>query len=158
MEIKSCFDDSVLKVVEGTSLYGANLGGANLGGANLGEADLRGANLGGANLRGADLRGANLGGANLGGANLGGANLGGANLRGADLRGAKGILILGPLGSRQDFLYVIRTGEGWMCKTGCWWGTSTELRQRVLEVHAGSLWQRQYVAALDLLDSWELPT
>ena len=138
----------------GANLRDANLGGANLGGANLRDADLRGAdlrgaNLGDANLRGADLgdanlRGADLRDANLGGANLGGADLGDANLRGANLRGAnlgsdhKAVgapLQLGPIGSRDDTLFVWPTNRGIYARTGCFGGSVDELLAAVASTH-----------------------
>ena len=119
-------------------LGGANLRSANLGGANLWGADLGGADLGGANLWGADLRGADLGGADLGGANLGGADLGGAD-----------VIQLGPIGSRRDYLVVIRlpdATEQW--RAGCWTGTEPELRTRVVSAHAGTRYETEYLAAI----------
>ena len=83
------------------------------------DANLYGATLCGANLRGADLYGATLCGANLYDANLYGAPLCGANLRGADLCGAdmdgkaklmgdRPVLMVGPIGSRCDYMTAYR--------------------------------------------------
>src|SRR3990167_4274680 len=123
----------------GANLWGADLRDAYLRDANLGDADLRGAFLRGADLRDANLRDANLGDANLRGANLGGADLRGANLRGADLGDADlgGTLIvqIGPLGSRNDYLVVVRQGDVVEARAGCWTGSLDDLESRVTEVH-----------------------
>ena len=139
-----CDADLGVANLGGANLRDANLGGANLGGANLGDADLRGADLRGANLGDANLRGANLGDANLGGANLGDADLGDANLRGANLRGAnlgsdhKAVgapLQLGPIGSRDDTLFVWPTNRGIYARTGCFGGSVDELLAAVASTH-----------------------
>ena len=137
--------------LSGADLRGADLRDADLRGANLGSADLRGANLGGADLRGANLRGADLGGADLRDADLGGADLRGANLRGADLRGAKNIFTQGPLGSRGDILYAVKSlrGNKVMFKTGCFWGNGDELLKAANETHGiGSRFAIQYQYAV----------
>ena len=154
-------------------LSGAHLGGANLGGANLRDADLSGANLSGANLGGANLGGANLSGANLSGANLGGANLrcadlrdanlGGAHLGGADLRGAdlgynkligaSPILMIGPIGSRSDYLTAYITDNGVMVRTGCFFGSLDKFRAAVAETHGDSNHGREYAAAISLIET-----
>ena len=155
--------------LRGAYLGGANLGSANLGSANLGGANLRGANLGGAYLNGANLSGAYLGGvnlrdANLRGANLGGANLGGAYLNGANLSGAylddahlngdtkltgaRPIVMMGPIGSRNDTLMVFRTDAGLRVQTGCFFGTDAEFLARVAETHGRSRHAADYEAAM----------
>ena len=127
----------------------ANLGGANLWGANLG-----GANLRGADLRGANLRGANLGGANLWGANLWGADLRGANLGGADLRGAKNILAFGPIGSRQDITYAVKSDNGIMIKCGCFWGDFDDWIKKCRVTHGDNVHGMAYAAAADFIRAY----
>jgi hypothetical protein len=152
--------------LRGANLGGANLRGANLEGANLGGAYLKGAYLGGAYLRCANLRCANLGGANLGGAylrgaNLGGANLGGANLEGAYLKGAyldadkkikltgeRPVLILGPMGSRCDYLIAYVTRAGIYLRAGGFFGTIEEFKVKLAETHKDNNHAQEYGAAL----------
>ena len=126
--------------------------------ANLHGANLRGANLYCANLRGANLRGADLGGADLGGANLRGADLGGADLRGADLGynkliGASPILMIGPIGSRSDYLTAYITDNGVMVRTGCFFGSLDKFRAAVAETHGDSNHGREYAAAISLIET-----
>ena len=145
MQIKHKITGAVIREVEGD-----NLSGANLREADLREADLRGANLRGANLDGANLDGANLYGANLYGANLRGANLYGANLRGANLYGARGIIVLGPMGSRGAHLYVVQHETCRMYQAGCFWGAEDAFLSAVAQTHGDSAHARAYYAAVDL--------
>ena len=117
--------------------------GADLGGADLRGADLRGADLRDANLRGADLRGANLGGANLGGANLGGADLGGAKIKN------NGILLIGNIGSRNDYTTIYNTDKGIFVQCGCFFGTIDEFVAKVKETHKGNEHERDYLAMVE---------
>jgi hypothetical protein len=136
----------------------------------LSGADLRGADLRGAYLSGADLRGADLRGAYLSGADLRGAYLSGADLRGADLRGAKGILSIGPVGSRGDILYAY-IGQPWAIvdgkwqadptkpagprvKTGCFDGTPKEFAAAVAARHHDSEYGIEYQAVIKLVNAW----
>ena len=151
-------------------LWGANLSGANLSGANLSYADLRhadlwdanlrhanlsDANLSYADLRHADLWDANLRHANLSDANLRDANLRDANLRGANLRGANlgdtRVIQLGPLGSRHDYLVVVRHPDASIqARTGCFLGTLEDLAAAVARTHADHPpYRREYEAAID---------
>lgn len=139
------------------NLYCAQLRGADLRYADLTFADLRGANIRDANLFGAYLCGANLHDANLCGAsvsaaNLRGADLRGANLYGADLSGAVGILSLGPIGSREDTLYVVQHADGLRYKTGCFWGTRGEFLAAVEQSHASDSHGVAYRLAVQLAE------
>jgi hypothetical protein len=134
--------------LSGADLSGADLSDANLSGADMSDADLGGAYLGGAYLRGANLRGADLSGANLSGANLSGADLSGAYLSGADLSGADGIIAIGPIGSRGDFIFGIRHEKTIMIKTGCFWGTLAEFKKQVKATHKENEHAQAYEAAI----------
>ena len=145
--------------LRGADLGGADLGGADLSGAYLGGAYLRGADLGGAYLRGADLSGAYLRGAYLGGADLGGADLGGADLRGAYLRGAylgewgklqnpSDVLIVGTIGSRNDYTTIFHTDKGVFVRCGCFKGTLDEFEAKVKQTHNGSKHEKDYLALI----------
>ena len=157
--------DTLIEAVKsGANLRGADLGGADLGGAYLGGAylrgaDLRGADLGGAYLGGAYLRGADLRGADLGGADLRGAYLRGADLRGADLRGAdfgdwgklnsdSDILMVGSIGSRNDYTTLFHTDKGVFVQCGCFKGTLDEFEAKVKETHKGNKHERDYLALI----------
>lgn len=111
---------------------------------------------------GADLRGATLYGANLRGTTLSEADLSEATLYGADLSGAKAqngetligerpCIMVGPIGSRADYLIGWITEAGLWCTTGCWAGTLEELRVRIADVHGERLHGREYLAACEYL-------
>ena len=118
------------------------------------RANLRGADLDWADLSGADLSEANLDWADLHGANLYGANLRGANLRGAHLYGARGILAIGPGGSRVDMLYAVAHDDGPRIGTGCFWGTVAEFRQSVNETHGENKHGAYYTACIAMIEAW----
>ncbi len=137
----------------GADLNGAYLGGAYLGGANLNGAYLRGADLGGADLNGAYLRGAYLGVVNLGGVNLNGANLRGAELGDHQLVGDQPILMIGPIGSRCDYLTAYLTDQGVKVRAGCFFGSLDEFRAAVAKTHGNSNHGREYAAAITMIDA-----
>jgi uncharacterized protein YjbI with pentapeptide repeats len=132
----------------------AHLSGANLSGAYLYRANLYGASLSETNLSGANLRGAYLRGADLSWADLSGANLYMANLRGANLYMAKGILAIGPGGSRGDMLYAVAHDGGPRVLAGCFWGTVAEFRDAVLETHSENNHAAYYTACIAMIEAW----
>ena len=148
--------------LSGAYLRGAYLRGANLSGADLIDANLRGANLSGAYLRGADLSGAYLGGADLSGAdlsdaylrgaNLSGADLSGANLRGKKLVGDRPVVMVGPIGSRSDYLTAYLTDGGTYLKTGCFFGTAADFAAKLTAEHGENKHAQEYRAALALIE------
>ena len=142
------------------NLVDANLAGANLVGANLVDAYLAGANLVGANLVDANLVGAYLVGAYLEGAYLEGAYLAGANLVGANLEGGNfgdwgklqsisDILIVGSIGSRNEYTSIFHTDKGVFVQCGCFRGTIEEFEKKVKETHQGNNHERDYLAMVD---------
>ena len=149
--------------LSGADLSGANLGSANLRGAYLSGANLRGAYLGGAYLDGADLRSAYLGGAYLSSANLSSANLSSANLRGANLSGANGknltlvgsrpVFMLGPIGSRCDYLTAYLTDVGVHVRAGCFFDTIEAFHAAVIAEHKDNEHGREYMAAIAMIDA-----
>ena len=139
-------------VKRGADLRNADLRGANLYGVNLYGANLSGANLGGANLYGANLYGVNLGGANLGGANLYGANLGGANLGDwGKIQKSHDILIVGAIGSRNDYTTIFHTDKGIFVRCGCFKGTLEEFEANVKRTHQGNKHERDYLALIEFV-------
>lgn len=105
-----------------------------------------------ADLNGATLYGANLARANLTRANLNGATLTDANLTDANLNGAHGIVVLGPLGSRRDMLYIVKHAATLMVKAGCFWGTSAEFLAAVEKTHGTNRHAIAYRAAIALAE------
>jgi uncharacterized protein YjbI with pentapeptide repeats len=158
LPLVECEADTLKEAVENAVNSKKDLGGANLRGADLGDADLGGANLGGADLYGADLRGADLYGADLRGANLRGADLGGADLRGANgkkltLIGDRPLFIIGPIGSRSDYLYAFITDQGLYIQTGCFFGTRDEFVKAVADNHCSDFHGQEYRDAILLIES-----
>ena len=103
-------------------------------------------------LEAASENGANLAGAYLGGAKLRGAKLEGSNLRGAKLVGDRPILMIGPIGSRSDYLTAYLTDKGLRIKAGCWFGTADAFEAAVAETHANApQHMMEYRAALALV-------
>ena len=162
IEIKSVFGNALFEFEKENNTVKDALIEAVKRGANLYGADLYGADLRGADLRGADLRGANLYGANLRCAYLDGANLGGANLYGADLRGADlgdwgkiqkshDILIVGAIGSRNDYTTIFHTDKGIFVRCGCFKGTLEEFKAKVKETHQGNKHERDYLALIEFV-------
>ena len=92
--------------------------------------------------------------ANLSWANLRGASLSGASLSGAYLYGARGILAIGPGGSRGDMLYAVAHDDGPRIGTGCFWGTVEEFRQSVNETHGENEHAAYYEACIAMIEAW----
>jgi len=100
------------------------------------------------------LYGAYLYGSDLRSTNMRVADLCEADLRGADLRWAKGILALGPGGSRGDMLYAVAHDGGPRILAGCFWGTVAEFRDAVLETHSDNNHAAYYTACIAMIEAW----
>ena len=114
--------------------------------------------LGSADLYGADLHGANLRGANLYGADLRSADLYGANLSGAydkqlTLVGSRPVFMLGPIGSRCDYLTAYLTDAGVHVRAGCFFDTIEAFRAAVVAEHADNNHGREYMAAIAMIEA-----
>ena len=140
-------------VKDHADLIGAYLSGADLRGANLSGANLSGADLRGADLIGADLIGANLSGADLIGAELIGAYLSGANLSGGEkLIGDRPAFVIGPIGSRCDYLTAYLTDKGARLRAGCFFGDVDTFRAKLEAEHSDNDHAAEYRAALVLIE------
>lgn len=111
------------------------------------------ANLARANLAGANLAGAYLDGANLDGANLDGAYLDGAKLGDKTLTGSRPVLMIGPIGSRSDYLMAYMTDGGIVLKAGCFTGAVDEFRAKLKQTHGENEHAREYAAALTMIEA-----
>ena len=96
----------------------------------------------------ADLSRADLSRADLSGANLYGANLSGANLYGANL---SGYICVGPIGSRQAWLWARWEEEKYIVHTGCFVGSLNEFEKRVKETHKDGIHREEYLLFIPLL-------
>lgn len=103
-----------------------------------------------ADLHGADLHGANLYGADLLGVDLSGADLSGADLCKVSLCKARGILSVGPIGSRGDTLYVVYREHARWYAAGCFWGDEEDFLGYVAETHGDNVHAQAYRAAVEL--------
>lgn len=54
------------------------------------------------------------------------------------------------IGSGQRKAYFFKADEGYFVRAGCWFGTFEDFAQRVKEVHGGTRYEKEYLAALDL--------
>ena len=142
--------DSCKRYTSNCSKY---LDGADLSSANLSGADLSGAYLSSANLRGAYLSGANLRGANLYGANLDGANLDGADGKNLSLVGSRPVFVLGPIGSRCDYLTAYLTDAGVYVRAGCFFDTIEAFHAAVVSEHKDNDHGREYTAAIAMIEA-----
>ena len=96
---------------------------------------------------------ANLSDANLSGANLRGANLSGANLRGGQkLVGDRPVFIIGPIGSRCDYLTTFLTDQGIYLQAGCFFGSVDEFTAKLQREHGDNEHGQEYRAALVLVE------
>lgn len=100
---------------------------------------------------------ANLSDANLSGANLSCANLSGANLRGANLSGdsktigKRPVFIIGPIGSRCDYLTSYMTDSGVKIQAGCFFGDLEKFESAVKETHGNSIHGKEYASAIAMI-------
>ena len=117
------------------------------------RAYLRSADLYGADLHGANLRGANLYGADLRSADLYGADLSGAYDKQLTLVGSRPVFMLGPIGSRCDYLTAYLTDAGVHVRAGCFFDTIEAFRAAVVAEHADNNHGREYMAAIAMIEA-----
>ena len=84
----------------------------------------------------------------------GDADLGGADLRDANLgewgriNNPSDILIVGLIGSRNDYTTIFHTDKGVFVQCGCFRGTLDEFEAKVKETHQGNQHERDYLALI----------
>ena len=101
---------------------------------------------------GAVLSHANLSGADLSGAVLSHANLHCADLSRANLDKKYSFLSISPIGSENGCLWTFRGEDGVLkLNRGCFSGTLPEFVAAVKEKHSGNKYERQYMAAIELI-------
>ena len=112
-----------------------------------------GANLDGAYLAGSNLTGSNLTGSNLAGANLRAAYMTGAYLDGGEkLTGERPVFVIGPIGSRCDYLTAYLTDNGIRLRAGCFFGDIDTFRNKLESAHGNNDHAAEYRAALALIE------
>lgn len=106
-----------------------------------------------ADLRGSDLSGSDLRGSDLSFADLRGSDLRGAYLYGNRLVGERPLLLIGPIGSRDDYLSAWLADAGVMVTAGCFHGTLDEFRAAVEATHGNNEHGREYAAAIAMIEA-----
>ncbi len=101
----------------------------------------------------ADLRNADLSGAYLGGAYLRNADLSGADGKNLALVGSRPVFMLGPIGSRCDYLTAYLTDAGVHVRAGCFFDTLEAFRAAVVAEHADNNHGREYMAAIAMIEA-----
>jgi len=76
------------------------------------------------------------------------ANLAGANLAGKKLIGKRPVLMIGPIGSRSDYLAAYLTDAGVVIKAGCFTGSVAEFEKKLTDTHGDNEHAQEYKAAL----------
>jgi hypothetical protein len=117
-------------------------------GTDLADADFRGSDLGGSYLGGVDFRGTFLRDTYLEGAKISLPN-GSESL----LVGERPIIRVGLVGSRADELLAFITEGGVFLRTGCFWGSPEEFREKCAETHGTiGAHAEEYAAAIALIE------
>ena len=106
------------------------------------DADLSYSNLSGSDLSGSDMRGSNLS----------GSNLSYSDLSGEKLIGDRPVLMVGPIGSRCDYLAAYLTDKGVRLRAGCFFGDVDTFRAKLEETHGDTNHAAEYHAALALIE------
>ena len=76
------------------------------------------------------------------------ANLDGAYLAGKKLIGKRPVLMIGPIGSRSDYLAAYLTDAGVVIKAGCFTGSVAEFEKKLTDTHGDNEHAQEYKAAL----------
>lgn len=141
---------------EGANLFGVYAPGANFSGSTFLNANAVRANLAGANMTGVNIVGTKFAGASLAGVNLTGTDILGVDLSEAYLEGVMGIdtlMVISPIGSRDDSLTVLNTSAGLNVHVGCFSGTLDEFAEAVKKTHGDTKHGRDYRLAIELIRS-----
>ena len=88
----------------------------------------------------------------LSGSDLSYSDLSGSNLRGAKLIGDRPVLMVGPIGSRCDYLAAYLTDKGVRLRAGCFFGDVDTFRAKLEETHGDTNHAAEYHAALALIE------
>ena len=99
------------------------------------------------------LRKADLYGADLRSADLYGADLSGAYDKQLTLVGSRPVFMLGPIGSRCDYLTAYLTDAGVHVRAGCFFDTIEAFRAAVVAEHADNNHGREYMAAIAMIEA-----
>lgn len=101
----------------------------------------------------------------LSGCNFMGASINSLRISGCDLDHIKNMMIMGPMGSREDWLYIVRHLNReykpyLMFKTGCFCGRLGSFRKAVREKYRNKNWflYRSYFGAMAVAQNTLLPS
>jgi hypothetical protein len=96
---------------------------------------------------------AHLSDADLSGAYLSGAYLSGANGKKLTLVGPRPVFIIGPIGSRCDYMTAYLTDAGVYVRAGCFFDGLSAFRDAVIAEHNDRDHGREYMAAIPMIEA-----
>jgi len=126
-------------VIRGGTIYGGNIyggtihGGAIHGGAIFGG-DIFGGDIHGGVIRGGAIRGCVIRGCDIHGGYIYGGVIYGGVIHGGVIRDARDVLMVGPIGSEDQYLTLVRSDTGHHVSIGCWWEPDATIDDIAAEV------------------------
>ena len=126
-------------VIRGGTIYGGNIyggtihGGAIHGGAIFGG-DIFGGDIHGGVIRGGAIRGCVIRGCDIHGGYIYGGVIYGGVIHGGVIRDARDVLMVGPIGSEDQHLTLVRSDTGHHVSIGCWWEPDATINDIAAEV------------------------
>ena len=112
--------------IHGGYIYGGYIHGGDICGGNIHGGDIYGGVIFGGDIHGGVIYGGNIHGGDICGGNIHGGDICGGNIHGGTIHGgviqdARDVLTVGPIGSQDQYLTLVRSDTGHHVSIGCWW-------------------------------------
>ena len=103
--------------VAGGTIWGGTIGGGTIGGGTI-----WGGTIWGGTIRGGTIGGGTIRGGTIGGGTIWGGTIWGGTIRGGTIRGDRDVMVVGPVGSENQTVTLVRDGDSHLLGIGCWHG------------------------------------
>ena len=121
----------------GGTIYGGTIHGGTIHGGVIYGGVIYGGTIHGGNIYGGNIHGGNIYGGVIYGVIYGGTIHGGViygDIRGGVIRDTRDVLTVGPIGSQDQYLTLVRSDTGHHVSIGCWWEPDATINDIAAEV------------------------
>ena len=108
--------------IRGGTIGGGTIRGGTIGGGTIWGGTIWGGTIWGGTIGGGTIRGGTIRGGTIGGGTIGGGTIWGGTIRGGTIRGDRDVMVVGPVGSENQTVTLVRDGDSHLLGIGCWHG------------------------------------
>jgi hypothetical protein len=112
--------------ISGGTIWGGTIEGGTIRGGTISGGTIRGGTISGGTIWGGTIEGGTIRGGTIRGGTIRGGTISGGTISGGTIKGSRDVLVVGPIGSENQLVTLVRTVDSHLLGVGCWFGHTVD--------------------------------